>query len=206
MPSPALFLVVALALAVLAALWLLRRLLCVAGPAELLVLTGRIERRASGELVGYRLVRGGRALRLPWIERVDSLDLHPIEIEIEERNLLSHDFVPLGVTLRALVRVSPEPPFADAAAECLLGKIREEIAILAERVLAGELRHVVAALRPEELVADTAQVMQVLAGRAGEALARLGLVADTITLKSITDDAGYLEAVARARGSEANPS
>lgn len=59
-------------LAVLFALWLLSRNYIKVPPNQAAVISGRSRRLADGTTVGYRLVRGGATLILPFLEKVDT--------------------------------------------------------------------------------------------------------------------------------------
>lgn len=65
-------------------------------PNEALIFSGR-PRRVGDREVGYRVVRGGRALRVPLFEVVDSVDLTNIAIDIQVRGAYSKGGIPLNV-------------------------------------------------------------------------------------------------------------
>ena len=70
-----------LALLALLALGSLRSLICICSPNEVLIFSGG-RRRAGKGVIGYRLVKGGRGVRLPLLERVDRMDLTNMVIEL----------------------------------------------------------------------------------------------------------------------------
>ena len=57
------------------ALALLQSFLYVCRPNEVLIFAGRSHQRADGGEVGYRVVFGGRAWRVPLIESVERMDM-----------------------------------------------------------------------------------------------------------------------------------
>jgi flotillin len=67
---------------------IVKKLLYVSAPNEALIFSGRV-RHAGQKEVGYRVVRGGRALRVPLFELIDSVDLTNIAIDIEVRGAYS---------------------------------------------------------------------------------------------------------------------
>ena len=197
--APLLIVMVAVGLlAALAVLFMVSRMICVAGPSELLVISGP-RRRLGSQAVGYRLLRGGRALRLPWIERIDRLDLTVLPVAVSRQGLLSMDFVPLSIELEAFVRVAGEALTADAAAQCLLGKPRAEIGELAAALIGGSLAHVVARCTPEQLQSGPSHFENLVTAEAELELRVIGLEIDRLALRSVTDDIGYLDTAARLR-------
>jgi len=59
----------------------LTRFLYICQPNEVLVFSGG-QRASVGRKVGYRIIKGGRALRIPLMETVDSMDLTNMPIEV----------------------------------------------------------------------------------------------------------------------------
>ena len=59
----------------------LTRFLYICQPNEVLVFSGG-QRASSGRKVGYRIIKGGRAVRIPLLETVDSMDLTNMPIEV----------------------------------------------------------------------------------------------------------------------------
>ena len=58
-------------------------------PSEVLIFSGRTRRLADGRSVGYRVVRGGRAMRIPLIETIDRMQLTNMAIELSVTNAFS---------------------------------------------------------------------------------------------------------------------
>src|SRR5207248_7998004 len=76
---------------------MVKRLLYVSAPNEALVFSGGRYESSDGRSIGYRIIRGGRALRVPLLEKVDSLDLSNIAIDIEVKGAYSKGGIPLNV-------------------------------------------------------------------------------------------------------------
>jgi len=127
---------------------ILKRLLYVSAPNEALIFSGRT-RRAGEREVGYRVVRGGRALRVPFFELIDSVDLTNIAIDIEVKGGYSKGGIPLNVHGVANIKLPGEEPLLNNAIERFLGRSRQEITGIAKETLEGNLRGVLAQLTPE---------------------------------------------------------
>jgi len=178
---------------------MLRRLLYVSRPNEALIFSGRTRRVADRE-VGYRVVRGGRALRMPLFELVDKVDLTNIPIDIEVKGAYSKGGIPLNVHGVANVKLPGEEPLLNNAIERFLGRSRADILQIAKETLEGNLRGVLALLTPEEVNQDKVRFAQTLLEEAEHDLGRMGLVLDTLKIQNITDDVGYLNSIGRIQG------
>src|SRR5690606_31417404 len=82
--------------AVVALIMLVKNILYVCQPNEVLVFSGRT-RVFDGRPLGYRIVKGGRTLRVPLLETVDRMDLTNMIIEITVRGAYSKGGIPLTV-------------------------------------------------------------------------------------------------------------
>ncbi len=181
--------------------FILRKLLYVSAPNEALIFSGR-PRMAGDREVGYRVVRGGRALRVPLFEVVDSVDLTNIAIDIEVRGAYSKGGIPLNVHGVANIKLPGEEPLLNNAIERFLGKPRAELMEIAKETLEGNLRGVLAQLTPEQVNQDKTRFAHSLLEEAEHDLNRMGLVLDTLKIQNITDDVGYLNSIGRIQGAK----
>jgi len=197
--SIALVLGAAALVVLLALVVLVNRLLHVSAPNEALIFSGRV--RTSGKReIGYRVVRGGRALRTPLFEVVDRVDLTNIAIDIEVKGAYSKGGIPMNVHGIANIKLPGEEPLLNNAIERFLGRARSDIMRLAKETLEGNLRGVLAQLTPEEVNQDKARFALSLLEEAEHDLNRIGLVLDTLKIQNITDDVGYLNSIGRIQG------
>jgi flotillin len=180
-------------------LYTLKNLLLVSSPNEVLILSGGTH--AVGEkVVGYRAIRGGRAVRIPLLESVDRLDLSNIPIEILVKGAYSKGGIPLNIQGIAHVKLPGEEPRLSNAVERFLGRSRAEILAVARETLEGNVRGVLAQLTPEQVNQDKAAFADKLLDEAEHDLHRMGLVLDTLKIQNVTDDANYLNSSGRMSG------
>lgn len=175
-------------------------------PSEVLIFSGRrrLLRVPGGQAtdkpeVGFRVVRGGRAMRIPLIETVERMMLTNMVIELSVTNAYSRGGVPLKVQAVANVKIPSEEPLLHNAIERFLGYPREGIMRVAKDTLEGNLRGVIAELSPEEINQQKVIFQQKLIEEADKDLQRLGLVLDNLQIQNISDDVGYLGSVGRVR-------
>ena len=176
---------------------LLRQLYYICQPSEVLIFAGLRRRTASGEVIGYRTVRGGSALRFPLLEEVMKLDLSNMIIELRVENAYSKGGIPLNVAGVANIKISGDEPGIHNAIERLIGKSQKEIRHIAKETLEGNLRGVMASLTPEQLNEDKVTFARTLLEEAEDDLQRLGLVLDTLQIQNISDDVRYLDSIGR---------
>ena len=161
----------------------------ICGPNEVFVISGR-QRMLGSRRVGYRLVQGGRAFVIPFLERVNRLDLTNMVIDVQVRGSYSKGGIPLNVDAVANLKVASSEPTIGNAIERFLGKHRSELVHVAKDTLEGNLRGVLATLTPEEVNNDRVKFAQSLLHEADVDLKRLGLVLDTLKIQNVSDDKG----------------
>ena len=187
--------------AVFAIVLVVKNLLYVCQPNEVLVFSGRARESAQG-LVGYRVIKGGRAIRVPLFETVDRMDLTNMIIDITVKNAYSKGGIPLTVQGVANIKVPGELPLLHNALERFLGRTCEEIMQIARETLEGNLRGVLATLTPEQVNRDKEAFATKLTDEAEHDLNRIGLVLDTLKIQNVSDEVGYLDAMGRMRSAQ----
>ncbi|MGD8697784.1 MAG: SPFH domain-containing protein, partial [Gemmatimonadales bacterium] len=177
-------------------------LMVICQPNEMVVITGRKRTTADGRKAGYRLLHGGRTLRVPIIERVSRIDLTTLPIEVVVRNAYSKGGIPLIVHGIANVKISARDPISHNAVERMLDKPFDEVMQIAKDTLEGNLRGVLATLTPEEVNEDRLKFAHRLIEEADEDMKKLGLDLDTLKVQNVTDEVNYLDSIGRQQTAE----
>jgi flotillin len=181
----------------------LTRFLYICQPNEVLVFSGGQQASGTaGRKVGYRIIKGGRAVRIPMMETVDSMDLTNMPIEVAVQGAYSKGGIPVNVHGIANVKIAGEQPVLDNAIERLLGVDRARIMSMAKDTLEGNLRGVLATLTPEELNEDKIKFAQSLLAEAEDDLRKLGLELDTLKIQDVSDDVNFLDSIGRRQSAE----
>lgn len=178
-----------------------KNLIYLCGPNQVLIFSGT-SRRVGNRTYGYRLIRGGRGFRKPFIEKVDMMDVSNMIIDLQATNAYAKGGVPLNVVGVANVKVASHEPLIDNAIERFLGKSRAEIMAIAKATLEGSLRGVLATLTPEQLNEDRNLFAERLVQEVEQDMTALGLAVDTLKVQNITDDVKYLDSIGRIRNAE----
>ncbi len=181
----------------------IRTLIYLCRPSEVLIFSGRNHQLTDGRTIGFRVVTGGRAFRLPILERVDRMDISLLSVPMAIQGAYSQGGIPLSVHAIANVKVSSDPQIIGNAIERFLGHDRMAIARVAKETLEGHLRGVLANMTPEEVNEDRLKFADRLSEEAEDDLRKLGLQLDTLKIQNVTDDRKYLDSVGRARIAEA---
>ncbi|MGF1600764.1 MAG: flotillin family protein [Thermosynechococcaceae cyanobacterium] len=185
--------------AVIAIIWFLKSFLRICNPNEILILSGRKQRNKDGQMVGYRVIFGGRVISVPIIETVKKMDVTTMPVPVEVKNAYSKGGTPLDIQAIANVKISSDHNVVGNAIERFLDRDRAEIARVARETLEGNLRGVVALLTPEQINEDRLQFAERIAQDVSRDLSKLGLQLDTLKIQSVSDEMDYLSSIGRSR-------
>ena len=189
-------------IAILAALAAVKSLLVICPPNRVAIISGRSRQLNDGRTVGYRVLNGGRTLRIPLLEKVDWVELSTMPIEVSVTNAFSKGAIPLNVQGIANVKVSSNEGLLSNSVERFLHTDQMAIAQIAKETLEANLRGVLATLTPEEVNEDRLKFSQTLIEEADDDIKTLGLELDTLKIQNVTDEVGYLESVGRRKTAE----
>lgn len=190
---------VILVVIVLAVAAAVRSLIVICPPNRVAVISGRNRAVSDGRDVGYRVLKGGRTIRIPILERVDFMDLNTIPIDVSVSNAYSKGAIPLDVQGVANIKVSSREGILENSVERFLGRDSDYIQQIAKENLEANLRGVLSTLTPEEVNEDRLKFAQTLIDEADDDIRKLGLELDVLKIQNVTDQVGYLEAVGRRR-------
>ncbi len=189
-------------LSVLIAVWLFSRNYIKVSPNAAAVFSGRKRKLSDGRVVGYRIVRGGAALRVPLLEKVEYLSLNLLTIPLEIRRAYTVKGVPVSVKAVANVKIKSDDVSLQAAAERFLGMSLPEVQKVIFQTLEGHLRAILGTLTVEEINNDRQSFAQKLTSEAAADLERMGIGVDVLIIQEISDEEGYLDALGKRRTAE----
>ena len=186
----------------LIALMLLSRNYIKVSPNQAAVISGRSRRLADGTVVGYRLVRGGATLIVPFLEKVEYLSLNVLTVPLATTRAYTVQGVPVSVKAVANVKIKGDDDSMRAAAERFLGMRPDEFHKLVFQTLEGHLRAILGTLTVEEINNDRQSFAQKLTTEAAGDLEKMGIGLDALTIQEISDEEGYLDALGQRRTAE----
>jgi flotillin len=179
--------------------WTMKRFLFICGPHEILVFSGGSHRLSDGSQSSYKIIRGGRGFRTPFLEVVRRMDMRLFPVEVVVQNAYSKGGIPLTVRAIANVKLSSDEIAVRNAVERFLDASQQQIALAAQQTLEGVLREVVSQLTPEEVNEDRLKFAETLVDNARDDLHKLGLDLDVLKVQHVADDQQYLANLGRAR-------
>jgi flotillin len=203
MPAPTVIALAAiLAIALLVILSRISKNYIKVPPNAVAIFSGRKHKHPDGTVVGYRMVAGGAAFRLPLLETVDYLSLNVFTIPLEIKRAYTLKGVPISVKAVANVKIKSDDRSLRAAAERFLGVAHDQIQKVIFQTLEGHLRSILGTLTVEEVNSDRQSFQQKLTSEAAQDLERMGIGVDVITIQEISDEEGYLDALGKKRTAE----
>jgi flotillin len=165
---------------------------------RILVVYGKV---GGGE--SAKCIHGGAAFIFPVIQDYQFLDLTPISIEVNLVNALSKQNIRVNVPSRFTIGVSTEPGIMQNAAERLLGLAQSDIQELAQEIIFGQLRLVVASMDIEEINSDRDKFLTNISKSVESELKKVGLKLINVNITDIVDESGYIEALGKEAAAHA---
>jgi flotillin len=165
---------------------------------KVLVVYGKV---GSGR--SARCLHGGAAFILPVIQDYQYLDLHPMSIDIQLNNALSKQNIRVSVPSTFTIGVTTDAERMGNAAERLLGLSNLQIIQLAQEIIFGQMRLVVATMRIEEINADRDKLIEAITTNVSTELEKVGLRLINVNIQDVTDESGYIEALGKEASAKA---
>ena len=176
------------------------------GPNEVLIVSGMkhrlVDSAGRDKVVGFRIVQGGGTFVWPVLEKAETLSLELLTIDVKTPSVYSINGVPVRVDGVAQIKVKGERSAIATAAEQFLSKTPAEIMQVAHQTLEGHLRAIIGKLTVEELYRDRDKFAQNVQSESAVDFANMGLQIVSFTIKEITDDQGYLDALGKPKIAE----
>ena len=175
-------------------------------PSTVAIFFGRkhtfADEKGAKTTVGFRVVRGGAALRVPLLENVAYLSLNIISIPLRIQRAYTKEGVAVTVEAVANVKIAGDDVSLRGAAERFLGMPPDQIKGVIFQTLEGHLRAILGTLTVEEINADRQAFAQKMTDEAAVDLKKMGVNIDILTIQQISDDMGYLDALGKKRTAE----
>ncbi len=168
------------------------------GPDEALIVSGRRKKLPNGQIVGFRIVKGGATFVWPIFEisKIISLRIMPLDVN---SSAYTSQGVQVTVDGIAQVKIDSSQEAIATAAEQFLSLKEEEIKRIATQTLEGHLRSIVGNLTVEEINQNRDAFAQKVQELAAGDLANMGLKIISFTIREIADKNGYLESLGKAQ-------
>lgn len=191
----------ALVLVVVIVVVVLLRSIKVAKPDEAIIVTSRQKPLKTGtdqqtENAGQRVVFGSRVFVKPIVEAYFKLSLRSRQLNVQA-TAQTKDAITIRVNAVAVVKVGGSESMVRAAAQRFLNQ-QDQIETSTEEVLSGSVRSIVGQLTVMEIITNRSALQGQVLEAVRESLEVQGLTIDTLQIKEIDDDNGYIRDLGRA--------
>ena len=190
---------VVIAVIVLIAVFFLLRGIKVAKPDEAIIVTSRQKTLKPGdaqtENAGQKVVFGSRVFVKPVVEAYFKLSLRSRQLNVQA-TAQTRDAITIKVNAVAVVKVGGSESMVRAAAQRFLNQ-QDQIETSTEEVLSGSVRSIVGQLTVTEIITNRTALQNQVLEAVREALDVQGLEIDTLQIKEIDDDNGYIRDLGR---------
>jgi len=173
------------------------------GPNEVLVISGRkrtvIEPSGERKTVGYRLMKGGGTFVLPIKEHIQRLSLELMTLEVRTPDVYTVKGVRVTVDAVAQVKVRGQEESIVVAAEQFLSRSQEDIVRIVLQTMEGHMRAILGTMTIEDIYTKRREFAEKVKEAALPDLSKMGMEIISLTIRKVTDDQGYLEALGKPR-------
>jgi len=171
-----------------------------------LIISGFFRRRykvkdAEGRIVikkfGYRIVRGGATFVIPFFERVDTLHLGLMQVDIKTTQPVpSQEYISVMLDGVANIKIGSDDVSIATAAEQFLNWKQADIAAVAQQVLEGNMREIIGRMTVADLVQNRDKFATETSRAAIFDMANMGLEIINLTVQNFQDNDGVVDTMA----------
>lgn len=141
-----------------------------------------------------RVLIGKAGVKVPFLERIDRLDLSLMAIDVKTSSEVpTADYINVRVDANVNVKIDKAIESINKAAVNFLNLPSEQIARVAREVLEGNMREIVGQMRLEEMVSDRQRFAELVKENAAPDLAAMGLEIVSFNVQNFVDANGVIE-------------
>lgn len=169
------------------------------GPNEVLIITGGF---LHGPFVQenpethskVKVVKGGGTFVWPIIQQAEIQNMDTFSIDVDVRNIMTIDAVPVNASANAVLRVGSDPKMIATASEKILGLSPEDREAQMQNIVRGSLREALSTMTPKA-ANDRKQFADNVLGATTETFNKMGLEITALQITELSDDNGYYESL-----------
>lgn len=141
-----------------------------------------------------KVLIGKAGIKIPLLEKKDTLNLQLIPIDVKTSNAVpTADYININVDAAVNVKISDSPELLRIAAQNFLNKPTGYICGVAREVLEGNMREIVGKMELQEMVSDRQKFAELVKQNAEPDLAAMGLDIVSFNVQNFVDDSGVIE-------------
>ena len=140
-----------------------------------------------------RVIIGKAAFRIPFFERVDTLTLKLIQIDVKTSNVPTADYINVDVDAVANIRIPQDTTLIQVAARHFLNQSGDFIGRNVQQVLEGNMREIIGQMPLTDLVNNKQLFSQKIQENASDDIKAMGLEIVNLNVQTCTDENGAIE-------------
>ncbi|GAB4512699.1 MAG: hypothetical protein OHK0046_12630 [Anaerolineae bacterium] len=156
-------------------------------PSKVMVVFGRAQ---------PRMITNGGVFVIPVLESYKMLDITIMTIKTEKDEVYTESGVPIQLDWVSQVQIDSEESALRTAARAFLDKSQDEVRRVITETLSANFRAIVGQMTVESIHRDRDSFVQKVQDLASDDVAAMGIKIISIGIEEITDNQGYLEAMA----------
>lgn len=140
-----------------------------------------------------KVVIGKAAVKLPFFERCDVLDLSLMSVDVKTAQAVpTADYINIMIDAVVNVKISPEADTIQRAQQNFLNRNAQYITNVAREVLEGNMREIVGQMRLEEMISNRQAFADKVRQNADPDLKAMGLEIVSFNVQNFVDDNGVI--------------
>ena len=141
-----------------------------------------------------RILIGHAGIKIPFLERLDKLNLKLIPLDIKTRDSVqTADYINIFVDSAVNVKIKDTPEGIQVAAQNFLNKTPEEIGAIVSEVLEGNVREIVCTMKLRELIGDRKVFVTKVSDNVIPDLEKMGLELVSFNVQNFRDENQVIE-------------
>ena len=148
----------------------------------------------SGINKNVRIIVGRAAIKIPFLERLDKLDLGLIPVDVKTASPVpTADYININVDAIVNVKISTDDKILQKAQQNFLNKDKSYIVNVAREVLEGNMREIVGTMELRDMVSNRQKFADKVKENATPDLEKMGLDVVSFNVQNFTDSQGVID-------------
>lgn len=157
----------------------------------------------SGLRKNPKFVIGKSALRIPFLQRVDKLELKMISVDVKTKESVpTNEYINVNIDSAVKIKVGSSKEMLEKAASNFLNKNEDYIRNSVGDVLEGNVREIIGQMRLEDIVQDRKMFAEKVQENAAPDMARMGLEIVSFNVQNVIENLGIDRVVSISKSAQ----
>lgn len=141
-----------------------------------------------------KFVIGRSAIKIPFLQRVDKLELKMISVDVKTKESVpTNEYINVMIDSAVKLKVGTTPDFLKKASENFLNKNEDYIKNSVVDVLEGNVREIIGQMKLEDIVTDRKQFAEKVMENAAPDMEKMGLQIISFNIQNVSDENSVIE-------------